>query len=167
MSQIQAYDPNTGEWYDIGEMETATDDGVFLGSGGTLFVQSRRIGYRNKERHSLTPIPAPVWATLGMEALAFVPKERQCDILNFGLEPDGCAKAEFIANDGVRGARDGVPYYPVVWLSPTPAPKKTADELLADIVTLHDNMVTVVDIDDIEKMAAAIKAAKQHLQQNE
>ena len=146
------------QWYDCDALEEVKAGGLYLSA-----ITANDVDECNQIlSHPITPIPAPVWAKLGMEVLAFVPKERQCDIINFGMEPDGCKTAEFIAYDGVRGVRDdvaGVPYYPVVWLSP----KKTTEELLADIVTLHDNMATVVDI---EKMTAAIKAAKQHLQQN-
>ena len=160
------------QWYDVGFVEEVKAGGLYLSNvpwnnrkgKDTFFTASAAEENNQILRHPLTPIPAPIWAKLGMEVLAFVPEDRQGDIINFGMEPDGCEMAERIVHDGVRAAQKNVMSSPVVWLSPPPAPKKTTEELLTDIVTIHDNMATVFDI---EKMAAAIKAAKQHLQQNE
>ena len=162
------------KWYTIGAAElvgSLPDEQLVLMIGATLKAIEAGT-YKDKDtwRFPLTPIPTPVWARLGREVLTFVPKERQGDILNFGMEPDGCAMAELIAHSGVRAAQENVTYFPVIWLSPPPAPPKTTEELLADIVTIHDavgnsgGMIGVaLSRSDREKLAVAIKAARQHL----
>lgn len=109
------------KWYAIGAGElvgSLPDEQLVLMIGATLMpIEAGTYNDKGAWRFPITPIDAPVWAKLGKEAMAFVPEDRQGDILNFGISPDNCVRAEYVDATGVCGGTISVPFFPVVWLS--------------------------------------------------
>ena len=132
MEQLQVYNPNTGEWYKAGGQRKPKCGEWIIGSSG--FLWQAMVDYGRDSYTILTPIPTPVWATLGKDAMASVKPELQprvtgefrqarCEWVN-DLDVD--SEGAFFIN-----GESGLNY---IILSPPPAPQKTANEIIVNLL---------------------------------
>ena len=130
MEQLQVYNPNTGEWCEIKHYGgIGIGDLVMKYNGAGVTASTSRYN-----TFALTPIPTPVWATLGKEAMASVKPELQPRVTGEFRQ----ARCEWVNDLDVdsEGAFfiDGESGLNYIILSPPPAPQKTANEIIVNLL---------------------------------
>lgn len=130
-----------GEWYGVGAMECAenSDGHKYLTDSGRHVVQCPAIDTVVRMRHVLTPLPSDNEFArkmrLGEDVLDSVPAHVRKKVMSY-REPSGGETfwSHILGHEASIASTASATRIPLVILSPPPAPTKTAEQLLADIL---------------------------------
>ena len=136
MQQLMVFDPNTGDWFEQDEhmaLCRIPKGKPFVGPLGGVVCISQGDAMEKYTRMTLTPIPAPVWATLGENVMATVPDEAKSLVTGEYRAPyDGETRGFGPKDCFTREVAHGL-VNPCIIFSPPPAPPKTDREALIEI----------------------------------